>query len=88
MGEIYLNYTFLFLFAFILLVFNKKNLHKEIDNLIKIVNDRRFIVNYNLIEELVRNYEESNESLKDIKNLIIESNIISLSSYLNERLSC
>lgn len=39
-------------------------------------------------DELVRNYEESNESLKDIKNLIIESNIISLSSYLNERLSC
>ena len=32
--------------------------------------------------------EEWNESLKDIKNLIIESNIISLSSYLNERLSC
>lgn len=32
--------------------------------------------------------EEWNESLKDIKDLIIESNIISLSSYLNERLSC
>ena len=32
--------------------------------------------------------EEWNESLKEIKNLIIESNIISLSSYLNERLSC
>lgn len=31
--------------------------------------------------------EEWNESLKDIKDLIIESNIISLSSYLNERLS-
>ena len=32
--------------------------------------------------------DEWNESLKDIKDLIIESNIISLSSYLNERLSC
>lgn len=32
--------------------------------------------------------EEWNESLKDIKDLIIESNIISLSSYLNKRLSC
>ena len=31
---------------------------------------------------------ETSESLKDIKDLIIESNIISLSSYLNERLSC
>ena len=31
---------------------------------------------------------EISESLKDIKDLIIESNIISLSSYLNERLSC
>ena len=31
---------------------------------------------------------EASESLKDIKDLIIESNIISLSSYLNERLSC
>lgn len=32
--------------------------------------------------------EKWNESLKDIKDLIIESNIISLNSYLNERLSC
>lgn len=31
---------------------------------------------------------EASESLKDIKDLIIELNIISLSSYLNERLSC
>ena len=31
---------------------------------------------------------ETSESFKDIKDLIIESNIISLSSYLNERLSC
>ncbi len=31
---------------------------------------------------------ETSESLKDIKDLIIESNIISLSSYLTERISC
>ena len=31
---------------------------------------------------------ETNESFKSIQNLLTESNIISLSSYLNERLSC
>lgn len=33
-------------------------------------------------DELVRNYEESNESLKDMKDLIMESNIISLGNFI------
>ena len=36
------------------------------------------------LDELVKNYDKNNESLKDIRTLIMESNIIHLNEFINE----
>lgn len=46
---------------------NNKNVIKEIDNVIKVINDRRYITKYSFFEELIKKYENS-----DIDNIMYD----------------